>query len=307
MRAGCDYDRTKILYTAKNWIINSRRKLFSIHFARNACSPWIGEWEGLPEPFATFIFITDVSAGFTLFFRVAAGILAVAAIVVFFMKKGLSTPTTFKVLKWILILEALYWIGLLPSGIWGIIPVSGIVTYWYMLISTGIPCMVSSIGIPFALFKLASKLKPNESMQGAIKWGLITGTIYIFALWLNDASMWIIATIAKGTQYLTAYPENLLSFGLTIIGLLALAIFTAYFTKISIGTETPEKLKTGTIGAIILALGMYFLWNYLTWIFFGGNHLWSEWYAWFLGHNLDLWMLSLPLLGLPLLSLQKTN
>ena len=36
---------------------------------------------------------------------------------------------------------------------------------------------------------------------------------------------------------------------------------------------------------------MYFLWNYLTWIYFGGDAVWSTWYAWFLGHNLDLWML----------------
>ncbi len=46
---------------------------------------------------------------------------------------------------------------------------------------------------------------------------------------------------------------------------------------------------------------MYFLWNYLTWIYFGGDAVWSYWYAWFLGHNLDLWFLSLPLMGLPLL------
>jgi uncharacterized membrane protein YqhA len=89
--------------------------------------------------------------------------------------------------------------------------------------------------------------------------------------------------------------------------LLALAIYTAFFAKKSIGAETLQDLKLKTIGAIILALGMYFLWNYLTWIFFGGNYLWSPWYAWFLGHNMDLWMLSLPLLGLPLLFADKLH
>jgi hypothetical protein len=34
-------------------------------------------------------------------------------------------------------------------------------------------------------------------------------------------------------------------------------------------------------------------------MFAGSN--WNEWYAWILGHNLDLWMLSLPLVGIPLL------
>jgi hypothetical protein len=105
---------------------------------------------------------------------------------------------------------------------------------------------------------------------------------------------------------LGAYPENLLSFILTLYGLSALVVFTAYFTgkSISAGADSFEKFNLRPIGAIIVALGLYFLWNYLTWIFFGG---WSDWYAWFLGHNLDLWMLSLPLVGLPLLFKRQTS
>jgi len=167
-----------------------------------------------------------------------------------------------------------------------------------LLITTGIPCLVSSIAIPFALFKLAFKLTPDKPQKDAIKWGLTAGTAYVFVFWLNNMGMWMATLMQKGTEYLFTYPENLFSFALTTIGLLALALFTAYFTKKSFGTETWEKLKLRTIGIIIMAIGLYFLWNYLTWIFFGG---WSDWYAWFLGHNLDLWMLSLPLVGLSLL------
>lgn len=150
---------------------------------------WIGEWEGLPEPIATWIFVTDVFAGFTLTFRFAAGIIAVVALIFFFMKRNLSAPTAFRVLRWILILEGLYWIGLLPSGVWGIMPVNGLLPDLVMLLTTGVPCLVSSIAIPIALFKLASKLKPNKSMVDAIKWGLIAGIIYVFVLWLNNSSM----------------------------------------------------------------------------------------------------------------------
>jgi uncharacterized membrane protein len=157
---------------------------------------------------------------------------------------------------------------------------------------------VSSIAIPIALFKLASNLNPNKPAKNAIKWGLIAGTVYVFVFWLNNAGMWISTLLSRGMEYVSAYPENLLSFVLTVYGLPVLAVFTAYFMGKSIGTEALEKLELRTMGAIITALGLYFLWNYLTWIFFGG---WSDWYAWFLGHNLDLWMLSLPLVGLPLL------
>jgi hypothetical protein len=275
---------------------------------------WIGEWESLTGSVSFWIFITDIAASFGLVFRFIASILAVTAIVVYFANKGLLAPTVFKVLRWILVLEALYWVPLIVSGVWGVLPVglssfgetTGLSFNLILFITTGIPCLVSSIAIPFALFKLASKLKLNKLTADAIKWGLITGTIYVFVLWLNNTGMWITTLLSKGTKYLGAYPENLLSFILTLYGLSALVVFTAYFTgkSISAGADSFEKFNLRPIGAIIVALGLYFLWNYLTWIFFGG---WSDWYAWFLGHNLDLWMLSLPLVGLPLLFKRQTS
>jgi hypothetical protein len=83
--------------------------------------------------------------------------------------------------------------------------------------------------------------------------------------------------------------------------LLVLTLYAAYFTVKSSKVDSADKLNLRAVGAIILSLGLYFLWNYLTWIYFGGDAVWSFWYAWFLGHNLDLWLLSLPLVGVPLL------
>jgi hypothetical protein len=276
---------------------------------------WIGEWEYVTGSFSFWILITDISASFTLIFRFIASIIAITTMVYYLAKKGISTPKTFKVLRWILILEAIYWLGLLVSGVWGVFPLRATVTDYILtlqfslalLITTGIPCLVSSIAIPIALFKLASTLDQSKPKKDSVKWGLIAGTIYIFVFWLNNTGMWIATVMSKGTEYLTTHPENLLSFASTTVGLLALTAFTAHFLKKSIGTATLEKLKLRTLGAIIVALGLYFLWNYLTWIFFGGDTLWSEWYAWFLGHNLDLWLLSLPLIGLPLLFKRQTS
>jgi hypothetical protein len=264
---------------------------------------WIGEWEGLPERVAFWIFWIDITANFFLIFRFFAGIVAVSAVILYFVRKTLPYSSKLKILRWILALEALYWFGLITSGIWGVLPTELGGTFSItLLLSTGIPCLTSSIVIPFTLFMLVSKLKPNKPQKQAIKWASITGTVYIFILWLNNSGMWIITALSTGTDYLIANPETLVSFTSTVFGLLALTLFTVYFTKKSMGTENIENLKTGTIGAIFTALGLYFLWNYLTWIFFGG---WSNWYAWFLGHNLDLWLLSLPLVGLPLLLRKK--
>lgn len=94
--------------------------------------------------------------------------------------------------------------------------------------------------------------------------------------------------------------KNMITFALTAFGLVSLAIYMAYFTRKSSGIQTVQELKLRTIGAIILALGLYFLWNYLSWVILADAE-WNIWYAMFLGHNLNLWMLALPLVALPLL------
>ena len=294
------------------FIVSLAYFLFTLHALFTL--QWIGEWELLGGGSASFwIFITDVSAYFGLVFRFLASFIAIVAIILYLGKRGLPESTIFKVLKLILILEALYWVPLFLSGVMGFLPMDlsglGVAELNLLsLITTGIPCLVSSIAIPTVLFKLVFKLKPNNPPNNAIKWGLIGGTVYIFIFWLNNTGMWIVTVLVEGTGYLTTYPENILSFALTTIGLLALAVFSAYFTKKTAGVETLERLNLRTVGVIISVLGLYFLWNYLAWIFFGGDYLWSDlWYAWFLGHNLDLWMLSLPIVGLPLLLERKTS
>jgi hypothetical protein len=78
-------------------------------------------------------------------------------------------------------------------------------------------------------------------------------------------------------------------------------MYSAYFTKKSIGTETLKELNLHTVGVIVTLVGLYFGLNYVMWIFLDSVGGWGTWYAWILGHNLDLWAMSLPLVGLPLL------
>jgi hypothetical protein len=274
--------------------------LFTLHTTFTLS--WIGEWNRITGSFSFAIFVEDISGFIGLIFRFAASIIALAAIIFYFAKKNLSKPAVYKILRWILVLEAIYWLGLLTTTVMSTPGLSGLSVTLSSFALNFIPLFVESIVLPISLFILAWKLNPNKPLKQAIKWGLITGTVCIFVFWLTNSSMWFeTLTYQKPIGYITSYPQNLLSFILTVFGLLALAIYSAYFTKKSSGAESLQELNLKIIGAIVLALGMYFLWNYLTWIFFGGNYLWSDWYAWFLGHNMDLWMLSLPLLGLPLL------
>jgi hypothetical protein len=277
---------------------------------------WIGEWESFSGSFRFVVFVEDISANIGIASRLVASAIACAGVTIYFVKKGLSTQTTKKVLRLILIGEAIYWLGLLASGVLPLFSTLGFAT-WRVdghisvlpvltsLLTVEIPLLVESIAIPAVLFKLSFELNPNKPAKGAIKWGLIAGAVYVLVFWLTNTALWVSTVMRQGMGYLTSYPENLLSFALTLIGMLALTVFTAYFAKKSIGTETVERLNLKTVGAIIIALGLFFLWNYLTWIFFGRDEIWSNWYQWFLGHNLNLWLLSIPLVGLPLLFKQK--
>ncbi len=279
---------------------------------------WIGEWESFGGSLRFVIFAEDVSAAIGIAFRLVASAVAFGTVILYFVKKSLSKQSIMKVLRLVFIGEAIYWLGLLASGVLPLLSTVGF-TIWRVdghisslpvltsLLTNEIPLLVESIAIPVVLFKLFYELKTGRPVAGAIKWGLIAGTVYIFVFWLTNTVLWVTTVMRQRIEYLTSYPENLLSFTLTSIGMLALTIFTAYFTKKSIGIENVGKLDYKTIGAITTALGLFYLWNYLTWIFFGSDKIWSNWYSWFLGHNLNLWLLSIPMVGLPLIFEQKPS
>ena len=215
---------------------------------------WIGEWEAFSGSFRFVIFVEDISANIGIASRLVASSIAFAGGILYFVKKGLSTQTTMRVLRLVLIGEAIYWLGLLASGVLPLFSTLGFAT-WRVnghvstlpvltsLLTNEIPLLVESIAIPIVLFKLSYELKPNKPAKGAIKWGLITGTVYVLVFWLTNTALWVTTLLRQGTEYLTSHPENLLSFALTSIGMLALTVFTAYFAKKSIGTETVEKLE----------------------------------------------------------------
>ena len=256
-----------------------------------------------PSLFRTWTQITDYSGIVGLFSRTVTSLISVAAVALL-MAKRLSPSSGTKVLRWLLVGEAIYWLSLFLSGVMAFLPIP--VGPGFPLgfpLEAGIPCLVESVAIPVALLALVYQLRSGKPLKSAINWALVAGAVYAFCLWLNNTCNWLYVAIytAKGWEYVVNYPENLLSFVLTSVGLLALAVYMAHFAKKSIGTETISRLNTRAIGVIVTFLGLYYLWNYLTWIFFGTSQLWSDWFSLLLGHNMNLWLLSLPIVGIVLL------
>jgi hypothetical protein len=276
---------------------------------------WFGEWESFGGSLRVIIFAEDISGAIGIASRLVSSAIAFGGVIIYFARKGLPTQRVKKLFRLVLIGEAIYWLGLLTTAVLSLSSTFGF-TIWRInghistlpiftsLLIYEVPLLIESIVLPIVLFKLSHELDPNKPVKRAIKWGLIAGTVYVLVFWLTSTAIWISTVLRQGIQYLTSYPENLLSFTLTTFGMLVLTVFTAYFAKNSIRIENVEKLDVQTIGGIITALGFFYLWNYLSWIFFGKAETWSYWYLWFLG-NLNLWLLSIPMVGLPLLFKQK--
>lgn len=252
--------------------------------------------------FTFWIALTDTAGMFGLGFRTMAALLAVLTVTFFLVKRDLSKSELYMSIRWIILGETIYLLSLFPVLLWFIALNTGASSFGLgSILETLSPVFVESIIIPIVLIKLFFALNPNKPEKGIIKWSLITATFYVFMFWLNNTGNWTAALLENGIEYITSYPDHIISFGLTTIGLLILTIYTAYFTKKSLSLESLEKINLQKIGGIITALGLYFFVIYVMWLLFGIDSKWSSWYAWFLGHNMDLWVLSLPLIGIPLL------
>ena len=262
---------------------------------------WIGEWARTPGVFNTIQFIEDINATIGNIARFVGSIVAFVAMTYYFAKRRFSRGRSFLIVRTVLVFEAVYWFGLLASGASGVFRVFTMPLGLTFSLGYVLPAILEATVIPISLLILAYSLSPTKSMKNIIKWSLISGTVLVFVYWLLNTGIWALVIPVKGTEYLTTYPYMMVAFLSTAVGLFALTVYSAYVTKKLAGTESLQDLNLRPVGAIILGLGLFYLWNYLTWIFFGGDHIWSSWYAWFLGHNMDLWMLSLPLVGLPLL------
>ena len=241
--------------------------------------------------------------------RTAGALIAVITALFYLFKRDLSEAEAFMAVRLIIIFEAAYWLSFLfsivPSG-FGFIENVGF-SIWDtnlgLLLENNLPVIVQATILPAVLIILFLKLSPKKAATSGLKWGLISGVVYILVLWLNNTGNWLYALMQKNMEYLTQYPANMFSFLLTVAGLLLLAIYTAYATVKNRANLANISLRK--IGFIITAFGLYFDIIYVMYLALGPVGGWGSWYAWFTGHNLDLWLMALPLAGVPLLFSQK--
>lgn len=250
---------------------------------------------------------TDIPGGIGLGFRAAAGFVALITILFYLVKRDLPLPEVVTSMRWIVLLEAAYWVSFLPSGIWGFQTVIRGYSREFFIVETGLPCFIESILVPVVLVMLFYQLSLRKPAKNAIKWGLISVVVYIFVFWFNYLSQWWGQIIWTSIGFVTLYPVNAFGFALTVGGLFLLMLYAAVYAKKSAGTDALTGLNLKSAGIIVTAFGLYFDIIFFLWLLFGSVGGWNLWHTFFIYHNVDLWIMSLPLVGLPLLFLKNQD
>lgn len=249
--------------------------------------------------------------------RAVGGFFAFYAAFLYACKKENAIPVVKRYAGIALLLEAIYFLSLIPSTItaFAYYFVDGNVFYFdhtpplILLYVAALPTLASVAIMPTVLFKLRSKVVGNSSTEDLIKWGSITGATYVLVVfwfcysmaWLGNMVPFDRAQGQFGWPFLLE-PLNLTSYIITFVGLLLIALFTLKLT-FPASKEQPIKIDFRGLGVVMLAFGGYFIFNLLYFYLTGGYvphpNVWYE----MIGppHNVNLWCLAFVFLGLLLL------
>ncbi len=252
---------------------------------------------------------TDLPGSIGLGFRTVIGFIAVVSVLFFLIKRDLSPCETKSTFRWLVLLEAAYWLFFLPAGVWGMQYSNPLYSQGFFIIEAGLPCLVEGLVMTTVLVVLFFKLGANKPIKDAIKWGLISVAAGIFVFWFNYTAQWWSEIFLQGTDFLLQFRMYLFEFILTVVGLFLLGVYAVVYAKNSSKAETIAELNPRKAGIIVILFGLYFDIILLLSFLFGDTSggkliVWPNFIA---PHNVDMWMAALPIVGVPLLFFKKTE
>jgi hypothetical protein len=291
--------------------------LISDHYVYNLVSknPWW--WQVL------YYGSEGVTGSVAILLRAAAGAFAIYAAYIFWRKEDLALSAIRKNVGRALVLEACFFLFLTPSIIAALAYnlTSQYLFYFdhtpglLLLYGTAIPCLAIVLVIPPLLLKLRTTIRREKPKEEVAKWSCLTGVVYLLVVfWFNYSMLWAGVMVPYPRAYqqygwnFVMQPANLLSFALTVFGLLALAL-TALISTLPAIKGQLTKLSLTRLGIILEAFGSYFLFNILYYYLTGGYGAHpSVWYE-VIGpnHNPNLWALAFIFLGVPVIIYGKTK
>ena len=264
-----------------------------------------------------------VSGSISIISRAVAGAFAFYATFLYWRKKDAAMPAVRKNVSTALLFEAVFFLALIPSIIAAVAYNLTSENLFYfghtpellLLYCTVIPILAIVLVVPPLLLRLRSAIKQEASQQEIVKWACLTGVAYLFVVfWFTYCMFWMGETVPHPGVYpqwglsFMLQPANLLSFILTVFGLLALAT-TALVTTLPAIKKQTTQLNLTRIGVIMIAFGGYFIFNVFYYYLTGGYSANpSVWYE-VIGplHNANLWTIAFTFLGIPVLIYSKAE
>jgi hypothetical protein len=258
-----------------------------------------------------------VSGSVAIISRAIAGAFAFYAAFLFWRKKETEIPRVRKAARIALSFEAVFFLALIPSIIAAVAYNLTSENLFYfghtpgilLIYGTFIPCLAIVVAVPPLLLKLRSTIHRESSNHEIIRWACLTAVAYLFVVfWFTYSMFWLAVTVPYTRVYeqyglsFLVQPANLLSFCLTVFGLLSIAI-AALVTTLPAIKKQPIYPKLTRIGVILVAFGSYFIFNVFYYYLTGGYAAHpSVWYE-VIGplHNPNLWAIACVFLGVPVL------
>ncbi len=259
-----------------------------------------------------------VTGSIAIVLRAFAGVFAIYAAFMYWRKGNAAMPTVRKNAFRALGLEAGFFLMLIPSIVAAFAyNIASDPRLFYfdhtpehiLLFGTAIPCLAIVIVVPPLLLKLRAIVKQQAPTQEILKWTSLTAFAYLFVVfWFNYTMLWAATMVPYPRAYevyglnFLQQPTNLLSFTLTVFGLLALAGASLVTVLPAIKKQT-SQLNLTRVGGVMVAFGGYFLFNTLYYNLTGGYQAHpSVWYE-VIGplHNPNLWALAFIFVGVPLI------
>jgi len=258
-----------------------------------------------------------ITGSIAIVLRAFAACFAFYSAFLYWRKKDASFPAIRKNAARALLLEAGFFLAIIPSIIaaFAYNLTSEYLFYFdhtpehILLFGTAIPCLAIVIAAPPLLLKLRAKVKCDAPKEEILKWASLTGLSYLFVVfWFNYIMLWAAnmvpyprANQVFGLDFLLQ-PTNFVSFAATVFGLLAIAL-SGLAVLLPALKKQPTKVNLTALGAVIVAFGSYFVFNTLYYTLTGGYEAHpSVWYEVISPmHNPNLWAIALILVGVPLI------
>lgn len=231
----------------------------------------------------TLLFIQEYASVINCYLQLACAVFAFYSAILYVK----SNPKYFAKLRLALIFLSLFYLLLVPASIHHLV---GTVLSWEMVsIYVGLSYLLQAVLIVPPLLILSQKMRIPQNTNQILKLAKIASPLFVFALWFKYLFLWIDTLAPMNTQI--ANPLNIVG---TVNSLFTLLVASALIAAGGLMLNENRASSKKLLAAGLIFVGAFFIIYTIVSLFV--TIYASFWYL------TDFWMLTLPILGIALLS-----